>query len=98
MIDPRRVRAEELLGPCSCHEAYTSRGLVDHNCLLCNYAEDLLDYERAAEARAWEKVATEAHSVAMTCAGVKPSVESIMLDFQQYCLAQVRKLREEGRG
>jgi hypothetical protein len=50
-MDHRRERAEALLGTCSCHEAYKSRGLVDHNCPWCNYAEDLLDYERAAEAR-----------------------------------------------
>lgn len=43
--------AEEIFGACTCHEAYKSRNLVDHDCDLCNFAEEVRIAIREAELR-----------------------------------------------
>lgn len=40
---------EKILGPCSCHEGYRSRGLIDPNCAWHDYSDDLIAVLAAKE-------------------------------------------------
>lgn len=45
---------KDILGDCTCHEAYKGRKLTDPNCVLCNFGQDLqeaLDAERQHQAK-----------------------------------------------
>jgi hypothetical protein len=62
---------------------------VDHSCLWCNYADDLVDYERAAEARVLEEFIKYVEK--------QRWMGHILKTLPQY-MTDFLKLREEGRG
>ena len=52
-----RDKALAITGPCSCHEAYKSRGLTAPDCVFCDCAEGIADALAQARVDALEEAA-----------------------------------------
>jgi hypothetical protein len=50
--------ATRITGPCSCHEAYTSRKLIAPDCMFHDLAVEIAEALQAARAEALEEAAT----------------------------------------
>ena len=57
-----RDKALAITGPCSCHEAYKSRGLTAPDCVFCDCAEGIADALAQARVDALEEAAKECES------------------------------------
>ena len=56
-MDLVETTAQRILGACSCHEAYKSRGLTAPDCVWCDCSAELIEALRATRREALERAA-----------------------------------------